>query len=63
MPAKITFAGENTYQIGAEGVGVCKLIGWGLTSPTPSPRVVENVRRTLTVGFSHRDNLSSAVLD
>ncbi|KAF8259406.1 hypothetical protein EI94DRAFT_1751706 [Lactarius quietus] len=33
------------------------------TSPTPAPRVAEKAKRTLTVGLSHRDNLSSALLD
>ena len=34
-----------------------------LTSPTPAPIVAENEKRTLIVGFSHFDNLSSALLD
>jgi hypothetical protein len=60
-PAKITCAGENTCNADVKG---CRQVAWiGLTRPTPPPSVAEYAYRTLMVGFSHRDNRSSAVLD
>ncbi|KAH8990859.1 hypothetical protein EDB92DRAFT_1863608 [Lactarius akahatsu] len=49
MPAKITFAGENTYISEASR----------LTRPTPSETAAENAYRTFTVGINHFVNLLS----
>ena len=63
MPAKITFAGENTYKryISEEGLQLAHLSR--LTRLTPPEMVAENAERTLIVGFNHFVNLSSPSRD
>ena len=63
MPAKITFAGENTYKRyrSEEALQLADLSR--LTRLTPPEMVAENAERTLIVGFSHFVNLSSPLRD
>ena len=57
MPAKIAFAGENTYKIYIRGLRLGQIPT--LTGPTPSETAAENAYRTFTVGINHFVNLSS----
>ena len=60
MPAKMTLAGENTYQITSEDARSLTLALMSrLTRLTPPETAAENAERTLTVGPNHCVNLSS----
>ena len=64
MPAKITFAGENTYEIYIRGRSRLTLAQESrLTRLTPPETAAENALRTFTVGPNHFVNLSSPLRD
>ena len=60
MPAKITFAGENTYKI---YISLSLAQESRRTILTPPETVAENALRTFTVGPNHFANLSSPLRD
>jgi hypothetical protein len=51
-PAKITFAGENTWDLNVRG-NIPDDNLWRLAMLVPSPRAAENAHRTVTVLLSH----------
>jgi hypothetical protein len=57
MPAKIAFAGENTWRIYQRKLELA--YEPRLTRLTPPETAAENAQRTFTVGFNHLVNLSS----
>ena len=61
MPVNIAFAGGNTCGRTRQRVDLELHNVAEFTTPTPLPRVTENLKRTLTVGSSHFVHLSSAL--
>ena len=57
----IVFAGENTYKMHVINAAISRRNNCLLDrlSPTPSPRVSENVKRIFTIGLNITINLSS----
>ena len=61
-PAKITLADGNTCQMDVSA-DLRQSHVLTHTRPTPSPRVAERLKRTFTVGSSHRVHRSSRIRD